>query len=261
LPATDHPTFRKPTNVNIPIWRYMSLAKFLWLLQNSALYFSRSDKMDDPFEGYFTRRTIDKTVEDAFVRALLDAPHMTFDPSEPDPEKKARDVFRLVHDAALKMRPDLYLNCWHMNEEESLAMWKLYAAHQDSLCIRSTYQRLFEVLPTECLVGEVNYIDYNKSFIAWGNSLNYIVHKRHSFAHERELRAVIWRGTPENRPPPETSGLTIQVDLNAFVDAVYLSPVSDPLLESVVNGLIKSFGLKATLHKSRVNDPPDYGLP
>jgi hypothetical protein len=50
-----HPVFTPPSDPNVRIWRYMSLAKFVWMLQTHALYFSRCDLMGDPFEGYATR--------------------------------------------------------------------------------------------------------------------------------------------------------------------------------------------------------------
>jgi hypothetical protein len=51
-------------------------------------------------------------------------------------------------------------------------------------------------------VGEVNYIDYDTQFFNAGQMLNYIVHKRLSFSHERELRAIFWEmdGSPEAQP-------------------------------------------------------------
>jgi hypothetical protein len=55
MTAQDHPTFVKPPDIDVKIWRYMSLAKFLWMLQKNALYFSRSDLMGDPFEGHYSK--------------------------------------------------------------------------------------------------------------------------------------------------------------------------------------------------------------
>ncbi len=32
------------------IWRYMDLAKFLWILETKSLFFARTDKLGDPYE-------------------------------------------------------------------------------------------------------------------------------------------------------------------------------------------------------------------
>jgi hypothetical protein len=35
------------------VWRYMSLTKFVSMLDTKSLYFSRTDKLSDPFEGSY----------------------------------------------------------------------------------------------------------------------------------------------------------------------------------------------------------------
>ena len=35
------------------LWRYMDFTKFVSLLEKSALFFPRADKLGDPFEGYW----------------------------------------------------------------------------------------------------------------------------------------------------------------------------------------------------------------
>jgi hypothetical protein len=61
-----HPTFKKPADLKIKVWRYMSLPRFIWMLQRRALYFARSDLMGDPFEGRYSRITA--MSEHAFVK-------------------------------------------------------------------------------------------------------------------------------------------------------------------------------------------------
>lgn len=42
----------KPLNVDRRLWRYMSLLKFVDLLQRSCLWFTRLDRFQDPYEGF-----------------------------------------------------------------------------------------------------------------------------------------------------------------------------------------------------------------
>lgn len=72
MSAGEHPTFKAPSNPDVPIWRYMSLSRFVWLLQKKALYFARSDLLGDPFEGYYTKPMAQ--LEDAFVGGQLSDP-------------------------------------------------------------------------------------------------------------------------------------------------------------------------------------------
>ena len=45
------------------IWRYMSMTKFLMLLDNQGLWFSRSDTFEDANEGMFPQKDIEGFVK------------------------------------------------------------------------------------------------------------------------------------------------------------------------------------------------------
>jgi hypothetical protein len=165
----------------------MSLAKFLWMLQNKSLCFCRSDQLGDPFEGHYTRANA--SAEDLVVKHHIANQGYG---EGPEMEKSLRAGYRMMLSAVHDDKTKTFVNCWHMNERESLAMWKLYAGHQEAICIQSRFSSLENLLPEECFLGGVNYIDYETSIIDATNSLNFIVHKRASFSHEREVRAVIW---------------------------------------------------------------------
>jgi hypothetical protein len=118
MTAQDHLTFKKPKDLDVKVWRYMSLAKFLWMLQKSAPYFSRSDLMGDPFEGHYSKVTA--LSEDAFVAAQMTEPIF----AEMGEAVHRRNFRKLIADVP-REKLNLFVNCWHMNEYESLAMWKL----------------------------------------------------------------------------------------------------------------------------------------
>ena len=55
--------YKKDDHLTIPdendkIWRYVDFSKFLSLLEDSAIFFSRADKLDDPFEGSYSKVNI-----------------------------------------------------------------------------------------------------------------------------------------------------------------------------------------------------------
>jgi hypothetical protein len=78
------------------LWRYMDLAKFVWMLQRRALYFCRLDALGDPYEGHYTRPMLSQ--EDDFVRYMESI--IRANPSEqvksPDLQKTLRDGFRMM---------------------------------------------------------------------------------------------------------------------------------------------------------------------
>ena len=55
-------SFQKPEN-SLTIWRYIDFTKFMDLLTNSKLYFTRSDNFEDPFEGRLRLKDYEVTKE------------------------------------------------------------------------------------------------------------------------------------------------------------------------------------------------------
>src|SRR5574341_1555783 len=152
-----HPAFDPPNDTNARIWRYMDFTKFVSMLENQGLFFSRADLIGDPFEGSYTRVNIE--------RRKSTLPGITDD-------EKIEEFFRLLKE----QRPYMLLNCWHMNDQESAAMWKLYTKTNESIAIQSRYNLLRSVLPSKADIGVVHYIDYEKDFVPEGNALYAIMH-------------------------------------------------------------------------------------
>ena len=139
-------------------------------------------------------------------------------------------------------------------------MWKLYTSMRDSICIRSAYKQLWDCLPSkECYLGEVRYVDYETDAFDHSNLFSLVMHKRTSYAHEHEVRAVIINVSAEilesrNHPP----GVPVKIDMRSLVNEVYIAPdAPDPLME-VVQRLVDQTGLTVQVKKSGVNAPPAY---
>lgn len=235
----------------------MSFARFVWLLEKRALYFRRSDLFDDPYEGYYTEPMISQEYIDLRVAAIRQKI------PELDPV-----TFREHYLASLQWmkdhRKDFFINCWHLNELESSAMWRIYAPVNEAVCIRSTYCNLSNALPTWVDVGLVRYLDYKRDFIDDGNIYHAVMSKRASFAHENEVRAVLWRQASDVRDNPEVrfsgddQGLVVGVEPTELISEVYLSPSSTLDFREAVEGVSKRFGLGVVVRQSEVNAPPAY---
>lgn len=251
MTAQDHPTFQKPKDLDVKVWRYMNLTKFLWMLQRSALYFSRSDLMGDPFEGHYSKVTA--LSEDSFVAAQMTDPVF----AEMGEAVHRRNFRKIISDVP-KEKLTLFVNCWHMNERESWAMWKLYASQDEAICIQSTFKVLEQQLPDKAFLGAVKYIDYDRQYINVTDTFQYIVHKRTSFEHERELRAVLWKPISEDIELLNNSGMVVPIDLNRLIENIFISPSANSMFDEVVRGLRSSYKLNAPVHNSRVNEGPDY---
>ena len=248
MPAKAHDFFETPPS-DTSIWRYMDFTKFVDLLEHEALYFRRSDLYDDRFEGSVPVQN--PAAYRAYMRQVA--------PQLPD------SVFDTVSESRRRHRTRIYLNCWHMNECESVAMWQLYTRANEAIAIRSTYQALRDCLPDEPIahIGKVNYIDYKTSLIPENNLFWPFLHKRLSFAHEQELRAVILHiprdeHGPTDYPAEMPSGKPIAVELDRLINAVYISPTAQGWFHDLVRSVVQRYGLSKKVFQSDLNADPVF---
>ncbi|MGE0157217.1 MAG: hypothetical protein AB7T17_09345 [Geobacter sp.] len=203
------------------IWRYMSFGQLSWLIAQEKLYFSRLDQHEDGWEGFM-------------------------------PSNWDRGKSRYIRFTA-------YINCWHMNDSESDAMWKCYGnPYGETVAVKTTVGRLIRALdisPTPTYIGS---IDYKESKSLEANLYTPVLFKRTAFLHEQELRLCISSNSCDNQPDcskiirqvkstlgveiSETEllkaagkkGLCESVDLNQFVDEIVLCPNRKPWLKEAV---------------------------
>ncbi len=248
MPYEEHPYVSKPSDDNIPVWRYMDLARFVSMLQTRKLFFARSDKMRDPFEGAMPRYTVETRLE-RYSKTNEQDPEMVRQMIEQMPQ-----VFEI-------MRRYTLLNCWHMNEDESAAMWDLYAQRGAGIAVRSTFAHLCtsfdDAEGISIFIGTVNYVDYQSYVMPENNSLHPYFHKRKSFAHEQELRAVITNFNGMDVPPLE-SGMSIPCSLETLIDSVYVAPTAHGWFIDVVQKLLWDLGLHHEVHRSALDEKALY---
>jgi hypothetical protein len=255
-PTTDRQYVRRlfdePAEENVRIWRYMDFTKFVDILVHSGLFFSRCDLFEDQFEGSVTRATHETRVKD-----LLE---LGDDKSAEMSEKLSVEL----SDLRKWLRGLPFVNCWHMNEYESVAMWKLYSQAKEAIAIVSTYKRLRACLDETFWVEQVQYIDYDRDIIPSGNLMYPFVFKRRSFAHERELRAFTANipATADNRldlsATPSAAGIWVAVRLNELIETVHVAPMSAPWFVDLVREISKKYELLAPVKQSSLDRDPIY---
>ena len=114
------------------LWRYMDFTKFLSILDTQSLFFSRVDKLADPFEGargtIDHRQTWDNHLFTSYKQAALYPPgghQCTLTAEQIDTQ--SRQQVSITNTNCEKARQVTYINCWHENHSESEAMWNLYS--------------------------------------------------------------------------------------------------------------------------------------
>lgn len=257
MPADlKNPAIPQPSDPTIPVWRYMDLSKFAALLQQRALVFPRADRLGDPFEGSvprMNRRSLETIISEQ--EALPDS-----DPRKTESPEAFRYSREVVPDLRRAMVKTAYVSCWHMNEAESAAMWKLYSKSDEAICIRTDYNTLAAALPDTVMLGAVQYVDYASFHMPEGNALTPLIYKRRSFAHEREARALLWvselMGLTVDPSFDTPAVQTVQVELSQLIKGVYVSPQCHSWFRDVVVGLADTYGLNVQVEQSELNADP-----
>ena len=97
--------FRDPQE-DTKIWRYLDTGKFISMLDKESIVFARVDKLEDSFEGSYSKPSFELRKDN-------------YNDLNKDELRKLSELFK-------KLKAYTFVNCWHMNDNESAAMWELY---------------------------------------------------------------------------------------------------------------------------------------
>lgn len=255
--------YRKSASFESPepqdkLWRYMDIAKFISMLSTESLYFSPSEAFDDPFEGakgiLGNQSEWNEYYLDFFRFAIKTAPGISKeDSSDEKLELTSQRLLKELAQNGLYDRKSTCISCWHCNEYESEAMWKLYSANvTNAVAIETTYQNLHEALGEDPYVkiGRVKYIDFRKRYSKIG--FDAFWYKRKSFEHEREVRAIILNHENSGK------GISRSVDLDVLIKNVYVSPYAPEWFAEVVRDVVLKYNLKKPVMYSSMRDQPFF---
>src|SRR5687768_15588589 len=133
----DHPDFEAPPDESV-IWRYVDLEKLLAMLASRQLHLTRLDTLKDTWEGHWPKSVIEKAATQLV---------------------NVNDVVQLT---TPMVRSEVYVNCWHVSDYESAALWDQYASSA-GFAIKSTVRALREsIAPSEGLIiGAVTYVHFD----------------------------------------------------------------------------------------------------
>lgn len=211
---------------DITLWKYLNFRKFVSVLEMKALYFPNPSQFDDPYEG---------RIPGALLNAL--------------PTRTQRNQFVDMLDA---MQSSVAVDCWHYNEYESEAMWKIYSGEK-GLSIRTTAGDLRRSLGNQELfeVRWVQYIDYDNPGVLENFDI-YLPYqcKRKSFEHEKEVR-VITRDIESG-----ASGRYCEIDVNALIGEVFVAPDSEDWFRDLVGSVMNRYEISRKVQRSTLANRP-----
>lgn len=240
----SHEKFFIDGDENQKIWRYMDLPKFIAMIMSQSLYFPRIDLLGDPSEGKITKSDMDELIR-----------------------KLSTDDLKTVLGSLKGAISANYISCWHVNENESAAMWSIYLQQDKGIAVQSTVKRLKESLdpqdPSHVRLGQVKYIDRETQAAGTDNGFSPVLKKGKFYEYEKEIRAVYWMA--EHPTPQETyqqiiagkydlsPGVSHKCDLNTLIEKIVISPKSPGWFEDMITSLLSAYkydNLKSKVVKS-----------
>jgi hypothetical protein len=219
---------KKPLNMDEKLspeqrlWKYMSFTKFMSLLETRSLFFCKADKFEDVFEGKIPTRFFYGWAKDY------------------------EELFKEIHE---KLKERVFINCWSLNDEESYAMWKIYASKNDGVCVQTTIDRLQRAFinPNEKpRIVKVRYIDYKKDRINLEkfNTYEFYAYKSKVYEYEKEVRAILLSDG-------STECMNLFVDLEILIDNIYIHPAASEWFVILINKILNTYNInKEVLHSS-----------
>ncbi len=234
-----HPAFEDPENDSMKLWRYIELEKFISLMETSELYFSRADyfRIDDPFEGTFPKVEYNYMVK-----------------------HQGKEIVRNLFDITSK---DSFINCWHLNDYENIAMWKLYSINNKGIALQTDIQNFkdsFENSDRTIFAGKVQYIDYEKDYFygqsgydyKFANSFTAYIHKRIIYDYEKEYRAIC----TDPKDGKNKNGIKIKVTLDKLIRTIYLAPNTLDDNYNLVTNIVNNISKDINVIRSSFNSIP-----
>lgn len=227
MPYQENPYFCTPPRDAI-IWRYMSIDKFMLILNSQTLYFPNIYRFNDKSEGTLSDESLKEVYktnlfneentpikqDEAFIKQKEYIKQAAKSHTKEQLEEKINSLHSfttLIKDFSNYF---MFCSCWFRKEHESFIMWGEYGdkRHPASIALQTTIGDLIDSFVEydadyDVHIGKVKYKDYHNEHIEGyecfeKENLNEpenvlklfyapILHKKRVFDDEHEVRATI----------------------------------------------------------------------
>ena len=209
---------------NTRVWRYMSFAKLVWMLQMKQLWFSSIDLLDDKWEG------------------MIDTPRLNSIINNRPENLSAEDVIDQTASWIEEQRKRIYINCWSASEHESHALWRIFCPSSESVAIQTTLERLKKSIGLPVL--EVSYSQHEVSS-GLPSVPELATQKRPMFAYEQEVRIVLARDFSDKKhPDSKTIGAAVDWDPELHLEYIWIHPDAPFWFAEIVTETVRQMAPK-----------------
>lgn len=240
------------------LWKFFDLYKFISFLKTKEIIFNRLDQFEDAMDGCSEEMAY--SLSNDIRSSELNQPERNLEDYE-----KNRNEFILKLNTLKNSQKNIFASCFYAANEESIAMWKLYAGVQ-GVAIRFNSMELYKNL------RKVHYQTIADNTDLGGNKMDYInllntshykgdedikklnqcysaYNKDISYKHENEYRFILINHSFNNA---DTAFKTLKIDLDEkYIDFI-VSPDTENWKKELLNELINENGFKKTVKNSDI---------
>jgi hypothetical protein len=295
MPVVPNNKASAPTDIDERAWRYMDFAKFISLISRRELYLCNVEILakQDPHEGTSSHGNLGHRQWRTPSDVTPEEHASMFSRSWPWGERIQLESHRNGREFKLKQklhyRRSFFVNCWHLNQDDSPAMWAQYAIGGQGVAVTSSYRQILGALTLatqEVSVGVVKYLDWSKEPV---DDWVYPLSKRRNFAHEKELRIFYWDQVISGKIQllhniladhmmdhlygridkinwefidddvnkiAHEPGIYIPIDLDQLIDEVYVAPSAPDWFRDVVASVCGKYDLNRVPRRSDLLSAP-----
>lgn len=223
MPCIPHPELPSPPPGRTVLWRYVSLAELLDLLDSRALHLTRADRL--PPTGINRESHVFLSVM-AGVSA-----------------EEARISFDLMQAA----QSTIFASCWYESGSDRHQRWQTLGGSTGQIAIRSTADGLQQALSQasqQVHLSRVQYIDFQAVAVPGGGIFHPALHKQRAMSEEREVRVLLEQHGAKPSSPGPVRGVEVDIDIWSLIDGVRVAPRSADWLGELVLRLTERYGLR-----------------
>jgi len=186
------------------VWRYMSFAKLIDILQKKKLWLSSAELLDDKWE------------------VMPDSQQLNSIINKRPSSISAEAVFEQTANTVKVQRKQTFINCWTASEHESHALWRIFCPSPEGVAIQTTLDRLKKSVGLPVL--EVMY-GSKETNGTMPDVYKLVTQKRPMFAYEQEVRVVLVRDLSDpDHPEHRTVGAEINWDPELHLENIWIHP-------------------------------------
>ena len=159
------------------------------------------------------------------------------------------------------------VNCWHSNESESMAMWKIYGGSTNSLCIVTNAERLIKSVKhsaeKKLILSEIKYIDHAKDDFKVDHPLSPLLHKSKFYSFENEVRLIAINPNINvfDKRIESDNGTLVSVELDILISEIRVAHDAPNWFLDLVRSIVKGkYGLNIDVNSSKMSQSPIYEI-